>query len=111
MGLPLPPPPRRKGTLGEAFRSVALLGSRSEERGGWKARPRCSSRRRHGEAPSAAGGEKWEERTGEGEGEGCGERCGCLMGRGAGGGCQGVGPVVFVYCVAAGCEAIRARKR
>lgn len=75
--MPLPPPPRRKGTLGEAFRSVALLGSRSEESGGWKARPRCSSRRRHGEAPSAAGGEKWEERTGEGESSG--ERCGCLM--------------------------------
>lgn len=85
LGLPLPPPPpppppRRKGTLGDAFRSVALSGSRSEESGGWKARPRCSSssRRRHGEAhPCAAGGEKWEERTGEGES--CGERCGCLM--------------------------------
>lgn len=75
MGLRLPPPPRRKGTLGEALRSVALLGSRSEESGGWKARPRCS-RRRHGEAPGA-GGEKWEERTGEGER--CGERSGCLM--------------------------------
>lgn len=77
---PPPPPPRRKGTLGDAFRSVALSGSRSEESGGWKARPRCSSssRRRHGEAhPCAAGGEKWEERTGEGES--CGERCGCLM--------------------------------
>ena len=100
-------PPRRKGTLGEALRSVALLGSRSEESGGWKARPRCN-RRRQGEAP-VAGGEKWEERTGEGES--CGERCGCLM-EGERGRASAVREWArrFVYCVA-GCKAIRARRR
>lgn len=78
--------------MGEALRSVALSGSRSDESGGWNARRWWWCRpRRHAGEPPGAGGEKWEERTGDGE-SCCGERrCGCLMGSGGAGagGCVG----------------------